>query len=145
MRQPKSQKITGLAFSPDSNYIALFQTGSYRADKHPIGWIGDLTMVSAVEKERRWKVSIDSTLTQIEQSLGEQGFPNGYEAKVLVGEKEVICSMPGGQLFFFDIDTGHLVRKMKVNGKHILALGWHRDGNKIRVATERKLQVIQTR
>ncbi|MFC7441142.1 ankyrin repeat domain-containing protein [Laceyella putida] len=133
--------ISDLRFHPDSSRLIFFKSPSN--NQHRPGWVGDLVAIAATHKEELWRVSIDAILAGSETELFENAFHRRYAGKVFVGQEEVVCTAPGGLLLFFDVETGAFKRKLKVNGQHILAIGRHRDGGKIRVATERELQVIE--
>ncbi|MFC7441139.1 ankyrin repeat domain-containing protein [Laceyella putida] len=136
-------EITDLCFCNESRRLFYFRSSSYHDAKARNGWVGDLVAVSATKRQEYWSVPIDRQLTENERGISEMAYALGYAGKVLAGETEVVCTAPGGQLLFFDMETGAFKRKVKVNGQHILAIGRHRDGDKIRVATERELQVIE--
>ncbi|MBD1371361.1 hypothetical protein IC620_03210 [Hazenella sp. IB182357] len=142
--------ITDLGYHPSSNYLILFSTlekGRVWIDNPTqdtsVGCVGELIAVSAQERKELWRVPIDSRFTESKEGVVEGRFHNGYAGKLLVGETEVVITAPNGQLLFFDSETGSFKRKMKVNGDYIFALGWHRDGDKIRVATDQEIQVIE--
>lgn len=67
----------------------------------------------------------------------------GYSGKVMIGEKEFLCTVPGGYLLFFDLQSGEFLREQKVSGSKIYAVGSHPTiPNKIRVATDEVLEVV---
>ncbi|MFC7441140.1 hypothetical protein [Laceyella putida] len=140
--------VSDFCFHPDSARLVCFRTTNsytlkYDLRQYDSGWVGDLVSISATDREELWRVPIDSSLTGWEQGVPEGFYADEYAGKVLVGETEVVCTAPNGQLLFFDMKTGEFKRKLKVNGNYIYAIGWHRDGGKIRVATDRELQVIE--
>ncbi|MFC7441141.1 hypothetical protein [Laceyella putida] len=147
-----NSNVSDLCFHPDSTCLVCFKTTSmdgwkYDHWRYPsvgAGWVGELITISATRREELWRVPIDSRLTGWERGILEGHYaPHGYAGKVLAGETEVVCTTPNGQLLFFDMKTGEFQRKLKVNGNHIYAIGLHKDGDKIRVATDRELQVIE--
>jgi hypothetical protein len=79
------------------------------------------------------------TVTQWGRGKSEKPFKPSF---LLVSEKEVVCATSNGWLLFYDVETGELIREQRVNGDKIYAIGLHPDGDKIRVATDRELQVI---
>ncbi|MFC7441137.1 hypothetical protein [Laceyella putida] len=136
--------VSDLGFHPDSIKTTdpnLWKRYDHRG--YDAGWVGDLVAISATRREELWRVPIDSRLTDWERGIPEGQYVKGYAGKVLVGEREVVCTAPGGRLLFFDMKTGEFKRKLKLNGTCIYAIGWHKDGDKIRVATDRELQVIE--
>ncbi|UWE04235.1 hypothetical protein [Laceyella sacchari] len=146
-----AENISDFCYHADSTRMVCFKTmkpGDWKFDEYrehfTPGWLGELIALSTTHQEELWRVTIDASLTGWEQGVVEGNYePYGYGAKVLVGETEVVCTAPGGQMLFFDMENGTLKRKMKVNGNYIYAIGWHRDGDKIRVATDQELQVIE--
>lgn len=143
--------ISDICFQPNSSSLILFKTVKQDEWKHDqsryqsvqSGWIGELVAISTKQREELWRVTINSEITGSERGIPEGHFHGGYAGKVLVRETEVMCTAPDGQLLFFDLVTGKFLRKMKVNGNQIYAIGWHQDEDKIRVATDQELQVIE--
>ncbi|PRZ13828.1 hypothetical protein CLV36_10718 [Laceyella sediminis] len=143
--------ISDFCYHADSTRMVCFKTmkpGDWKLDEYrehfTPGWLGELIAQSTTHQEELWRVTIDASLTGWERGIVEGNYePDGYGGKVLVGETEVVCTAPGGQLLFFDMESGSFKRKVKVSGDYIYAIGWHRDGDKIRVATDQELQVIE--
>jgi hypothetical protein len=143
-------RISDFCFHANSTNLFCFKTMGPSEWKmsdrqhYSSGWVGELIALSTTRQDELWRVTIDYRLTGLEWGISEGTYGSkGYAGKVWVGEKEVVCTAPGGQLLFFDMENGRLKRKMKVNGNYIYAIGWHRDGDKIRVATDQELQVIE--
>lgn len=131
--------ISDIAFHPDSKHIAVFNINYWRDTN---GFPGDLKLVSASDRKEYWTVHIDEKVTGIVYTLPRYT-AHKYAGKVLVGETEVVCTAPGGLLLFFDVNTGEFKRKQNLNVKYILDMVQHRDGDKIRVATDQELQIVE--
>ncbi|WP_124726736.1 hypothetical protein [Staphylospora marina] len=63
--------------------------------------------------------------------------------RILMNGKETVCLTLDGRLLFYQADTGSLLRELRMDGETILAIGLHPDGDKLRVATDRQMHLVE--
>ncbi|WP_124726738.1 hypothetical protein [Staphylospora marina] len=124
------QEVLGIVFHPDSDRVFFYfnaENRSFEEDR--------LIACSVSENRILWDVTIQSG---VDRFL----IPSIRSSWLVVKEEEIVCATPEGKLLFLDVETGDLLREVPVDGK-LLAIGLHPDGDKLRVATDRQMHLVE--
>jgi hypothetical protein len=108
--------LVHLAFSPDGESLALFETSAIYHDARPEGWRGDVVMYEVSSWRVRWVASIDDRATGDPRSLAEAGHEMGFLAEVLFVDNETLaCGATCGHVLYYRAADGQLVRRVRVH------------------------------
>ncbi|SFJ75093.1 ankyrin repeat domain-containing protein [Thermoflavimicrobium dichotomicum] len=135
--------IVDLAFSEDGQAAAFFEAAVYGTFVGPKPLVGFVGLYLPVQNKIAWRFKLDKEITGGDQTLKEQGFPDGYAGKVLIVDDTVVATLPHGTLLFFDRNTGELWKKYTLNSKTILALSKTTNPREIRIATDREMVTME--
>lgn len=136
--------ISDLAHSKDGKRLVGFAPSGHQ--ERQLGWFH----IYDYQTDQNHKILLTEELIQekIEWKephpfiLGEFSY-YGYSTKVMIGQKECFCTIPGGFILYFDVETGELLRKHKIRGSKIFAVAPHPTiPNKIRVATDEVIELV---
>jgi ankyrin repeat protein len=109
----RGDEMSGLGFSPDGKWLALFASSSSSQFLQPSGWRGDIVLYNVETGTVRWQVSIDAQVTGDKRSLKEAGYPGGFFTRLLfVSNTEIACRATEGTIIFYDVVTGKPTRRI---------------------------------
>ncbi|WP_164491614.1 ankyrin repeat domain-containing protein [Staphylospora marina] len=125
--------VLGTAFHPDSDRV-FFYVNVY-------DWVYGRSVVedrliacSVSENRMLWSVTLTSGIERDDKKLPDT-------SRLVVKGDKIACATPESKLLFLDVQTGSVLREVQVEGK-ILAIGLHPDGDKLRVATDVEMQLV---
>jgi hypothetical protein len=108
--------LAHVAFSPDGDSLALFETSAIYPDARPKGWRGDVVVYEAGSWTQRWAASIDAGATGDGRNLAEAGHEMGFLTEVFFVDDEMLaCGATGGLVLFYRVADGKLLRKVRVH------------------------------
>ncbi|WP_124726740.1 ankyrin repeat domain-containing protein [Staphylospora marina] len=126
--------VLGTAFHPDSDRVFFYLNVSDWKDGKSM--LEDRLIACSVSENRMlWSVTLTTGIARDDEKLPDT-------PRLVVKGDKIACATPESKLFFLDVQTGSVLREVPVNGK-ILAIGLHPDGDKLRVATDRKMHLVE--
>jgi WD40 repeat protein len=127
-----------LAFSPDGQWLTLFETSSIYHDEHPCGWRGNVVLYVVETGVLHWQTSLDAQVTGDVRILQTAGFPGGFVTELLfVNNTEIACGATQGVIVFYDVTTGELTRKITLpTNAAIRSLSLAKDGHMLWVVLD---------
>ncbi|WP_124726739.1 ankyrin repeat domain-containing protein [Staphylospora marina] len=125
--------VLGTAFHPDSDRVFFYVNVSDWVDGRSV--VEDRLIACSVSENRMlWSVTLTTGIERDDEKLPDT-------SRLVVKGDKIACATPESKLFFLDVQTGSVLREVPVNGK-ILAIGLHPDGDKLRVATDVEMQLV---
>lgn len=112
--EPSTYGLVNPVFSPDSQWITVYENYDFTYSEDPSGWFGNLLLFAVEAGEGRWISELESP--DLPEELVERA---EYERLLdttnpFFGNAEIVCGMPSGKLAFFSTETGKLTREIPV-------------------------------
>jgi hypothetical protein len=108
--------LESLAISPNSRWLALYETSRIYHDYHPNGWRGNIVLYSIESKKIQWQVSIDGNATKDYRSLKEIGYGSGFSTQLLFLDNEtIVCGSTAGNILYYKVSEGELYKRQVIN------------------------------
>lgn len=122
--------LNHLAFSPDGQWLALFESSAIYHDQRPPGWRGNIVLYAVETGALQWQASIDEQVTGDRRSLREIGSPMGFFTELLfVNQTEIVCGASHGLVLFYDVAIGKPTRSIDLHtDASIRSLSLEKDG-----------------
>ncbi len=107
--------LVDVAFSADSQHIALLETSAIYHERHPAGWRGNLSLFGAGDGTLKWSVSVDARVTGDQRSLRDAGFGMGFFTEIaFLDDTRIVCGTARGWLLIYDAENGQVTRHVDV-------------------------------
>lgn len=99
--------LSHLAFSPDGQWLALFESSRIYHAHRPAGWRGNIVLYAVETRELQWQASLDVQGTSDHRTLAEAGYPTGFFTELLfVDNTEIACGATQGLIVCYNVATG---------------------------------------
>ncbi|HVB25374.1 MAG TPA: hypothetical protein VNG51_25780 [Ktedonobacteraceae bacterium] len=137
--------LVDLAFSPDGQCLALFESSAIYHEQRPSGWRGNIVLYSVGTGIVQWQASIDAQVTGDTRSLEQVGNPMGFFTELLfINETEIACGASRGLVLVYDVITGKFKRGIDLHcDASVLSLSLDKDGTMLwGVLSDGKLALI---
>jgi WD40 repeat protein len=112
--EPSTLMLVNPVFSPDSRWLVVFETAGFTVSEDASGWFGNLLAFAVGAGEGAWMTPLecpDLPEEIVERAESERLLD---PTNVFFGDGEIVCGLPTGELAFYRLDDGTLIRRIPV-------------------------------
>ncbi len=115
--EPTTYSLVNPVFSPDSQWIAVYENYDFTVSEDPSGWFGHILLFAVEAGEGLWMSALESP--NLSDKIAERSELERLldPTNPFFGDAEIVCGMPTGKLAFFSTATGELTREISVSSR----------------------------